>query len=74
MPKRTAPPAREHQARLQPQAVLGTFCLFFSPADWNSIFLQAGRLFCIVTLCGLLSKELDCHCQLIARYRNLSKG
>jgi hypothetical protein len=38
--------------------VLGTFYPFFSPADENSIFLQAGRLFCITILCGPLSKEV----------------
>jgi hypothetical protein len=58
VPKRTAPPAREQRALLQPQAVLGTFCPFFSLADENSIFLQAGRLFCITTLCRPLSKEV----------------
>jgi len=40
------------------QAVPGTFCLFFSSADQNSIFLQARWLFCITTLCGPLSKEV----------------
>jgi hypothetical protein len=38
--------------------VLFKFFLFFSPAYCNSIFLQAGRLFCITTLCGSLSKEV----------------